>query len=73
MRIKNFKATFFAKQYLQLRSSDPELLFESAIDEVVPSLTILRFHVTEVFVPFHGYHMEIPEPLEFSFKLYHGM
>jgi hypothetical protein len=26
----------------------------------------------KVFTWPHGYHMEIPEPLEFSFKLYHG-
>ena len=57
MRIKNFKATFFAKQYLQLRSSDPELLFESAIDEVVPPLAILLLHVMEVSIRLHGYYM----------------
>ena len=74
MRIKNFKATFFAKQYPRIRfwESHPEPLFESAVDEVVPPLAILRFHVVKVFTWSHGYHMEIPEPLEFSFKLYHG-
>ena len=74
MRIKNLQATFFCQTISAIDGrSDPELSFKAPIDEVVPPLAVLSLHVMEVLTGLHRYEVPVPEPLQFLFKLYHGM